>query len=149
MRYFLDTEFNEWMGDLISLALVRADGVSIYLATKCESPKPWVRENVMPIIEAGKSPEWIAPNEFGTRIVRFLDDDPAPLIIADWPDDIRLFCQALITGPGQMVAITNIAFQMVSVCPYPTDLPGAVQHNAWWDAMALRHAIMNPAQETD
>lgn len=25
---------------------------------------------------------------------------------------------------------------------YPTDLPDAVQHNAWWDAMALRKKLL-------
>ena len=31
MRYFLDTEFNGFGGELLSLALVREDGASIYL----------------------------------------------------------------------------------------------------------------------
>ena len=29
----------------------------------------------------------------------------------------------------------------VRVDAYPTDLPGAVRHNAWWDAMALKHLL--------
>jgi hypothetical protein len=27
---------------------------------------------------------------------------------------------------------------------YPTTLDGAIQHNAWWDAMALRHLLAHP-----
>jgi hypothetical protein len=52
MKYYLDTEFNEFGGELISLALVREDGESLYLVY----PEPkdgygeWVKDNVVPII---------------------------------------------------------------------------------------------------
>lgn len=141
MRYFLDTEFNEFGGDLISLALVREDGTSIYLVTDCPKPGPWVAVNVMPILDAGGDPIKVAPNEFGRRIAAFLHGDIDPVIVTDWPDDIRYFCQAIITGPGQMVSLGMLHFVMLRVDAYPTTLPGAVQHNAWWDAMALRHAL--------
>ena len=142
MIYFLDTEFNEFGGDLISLALVREDGRSIYLVTDCKNPRPWVAENVMPILNSGGDPIRILPHLFGAGIAHFLHNDSDPLVIADWPDDIRYFCQALITGPGQMVAIPKIAFQILRVDTYPTTLQGAIQHNAWWDAMALRHLFL-------
>lgn len=147
MKYFLDTEFNEFGGELISLALVREDGESLYLVYP--QPKdgygPWVKENVVPII-------WDIPSPFpgnatpvtdvttGARLIAaFLKEDPRPVIITDWPDDIRYFCQSIITGPGMMAAINGLTFEMVRVDAYPTTLPGAVQHNAWWDARALWH----------
>lgn len=34
-----------------------------------------------------------------------------------------------------------LRFEVSNLDAYPTDLPGAVQHNAWWDAMALRHLL--------
>lgn len=139
MRYFLDTEFNEFGGDLISLALVREDGESIYLVVECAEPGPWVAVNVIPVLDAGGKPLHIDPAEFGPRIATFLHGDPDPVVISDWPDDIRYFCHVLITGPGQMVAIARLQFALLRVDAYPTALPGAVQHNAWWDAMALRH----------
>lgn len=40
MRYTLDTEFNGFGGDLLSLALVREDGESLYLVTS--EPPPLV-----------------------------------------------------------------------------------------------------------
>jgi len=64
-----------------------------------------------------------------------------PYIIADWPDDIRYFCQTVITGPGEMpAALARLQFDMVRVDPYEAGSapPGAVRHNAWWDAVALR-----------
>jgi len=141
-RYFLDTEFNEFGGDLISLALVREDGESIYLVTECKNPGAWVAENVIPILGEGRDPIWIGPSEFAGRIAVFLNGDSAPTIISDWPDDIRYFCQAVITGPGEMAAIPRLQFQMLRVNAYPTTLAGAVQHNAWWDAMALRQMFI-------
>jgi hypothetical protein len=141
MRYFLDTEFNEFGGDLISLALVSETGPDdLYIATACPNPGAWVRENVLPIVHcAGAIPVLVRPSEFGRAIRRYLEKDRWPIIIADWPDDISYFCKALITAPGEMVSIARLQFQLERVDAYPTDLPGAVQHNALWDARALRH----------
>lgn len=142
MRYFLDTEFNEFGGALISLALVAEDGRELYLATDCRKPGKWVKQNVIPIIDCpGASACRIMPSAFGRVVAAFLSEDQFPSIVADWPDDIRYFCQALITGPGEMVSIRNLIFQMIRIDAYPTNLPGAVQHNALWDARALRHAF--------
>lgn len=142
MKYFLDTEFNEFGGDLISLALVREDGASVYLVTDCEKPGAWVKDNVIPILFAGGDAIKIQPDEFGKGIAIFLAGDPAPVIVSDWPDDIRYFCQAVITGPGEMIAVPQLQFVMLRVDAYPTDLEGAVQHNAWWDAMALKRKVL-------
>jgi hypothetical protein len=142
MRYFLDTEFNEFGGDLISLALVREDGASIYLVTDCPNPGAWVKDNVIPILFSGGDAVRIKPDEFGKGIALFLSGDLAPVIVSDWPDDIRYFCQAVITGPGEMIAVPQLQFVMLRVDAYPTDLEGAVQHNAWWDAMALKRKVL-------
>jgi len=152
VNYFLDTEFNEFGGDLISLALVREDtGGYLYVATDCAEPGEWVKANVIPIIDAPDADAvMIHRNSFGRFIEDFLDGDEYPVIISDWPDDIRYFCQALIVGPGQMINIPRVQFNIVRCDAYPTNLPGAVQHNALWDARALRHHILTasgPAQE--
>lgn len=146
MNYFLDTEFDGFGGPLLSLALVREDGESLYLTYIGHAAKdPWVRENVLPIMRS-------VPYEVGVvncnhhggayRIAEFLHNDLDPHIHTDWPDDVRYFCQAIITGPGHMVAIPHIKFEVHRVDAYPTLLPNAVQHNAWWDAMALRHLLI-------
>ena len=150
MRYFLDTEFNGFGGELISLALFREDGESLYLVyPEPEAPyDAWVQKNVIPIlysigdgdtVKSKRSAHAVSTIRGGTlKIQEFLHGDPNPLIITDWPDDIRYFCQAIITGPKTMINIPQLSFQMVRVDAYPTTLEGAVQHNAWWDAMALR-----------
>lgn len=145
-RYYLDTEFNEFGGDLISLALVGENGRELYIATDCDKPSAWVKENVIPILRAGNAnPIMIQPDEFGRAIAWFLADEKLPTIIADWPDDIRYFCQAIITGPGEMVAIQRLQFQMLRMDAYPSQLAGAVQHNALWDARALKALFIKPS----
>lgn len=145
MKYFLDTEFNEFGGELISLALVREDGESIYLVYP-ELPEygEWVEEHVVPFIWSIPSPlpgmayKLESHEEGARRIAAFFGDDPQPVIVTDWPDDIKYFCQAIMVGPGMMVGLDNIVFHMVRCDAYPTTLEDAVQHNAWWDAKALR-----------
>jgi hypothetical protein len=43
--------------------------------------------------------------------------------------------------PGMMINIPRLSFEMFREDAYPTTLEGAVQHNAWWDAMALRELL--------
>lgn len=147
MNYFLDTEFNEFGGDLISLALVREDGgKELYVATGCGAPGAWVAANVIPIVFCeGAIPVMVNARNIGWEIARFLEGDEYPVIVADWPDDIRYFCGALITKPGEMVGIPRLQFNLVRADAYPTTLEGAVQHNALWDARALRHMLLGSA----
>lgn len=143
-RYYLDTEFNGMGGDLISMALVEEGNTRLlYLATDCLNPVPWVLENVLPVINTREvRPIRVKPDQFASEIQRFLARDSDPVIIADWPDDIKYFCQCLIVGPGQMIDIPAISFEVIRVDAYPTKLHGAVQHNALWDALALRFAVV-------
>ena len=53
-------------------------------------------------------------------------------------------CELLITGPGKMIALPGIRFEVVRIDAYPTTLRDAVQHNALWDACALHAAIAAP-----
>src|SRR5690349_21302626 len=107
MRYYLDTEFNGFGGELISLALVREDEISLYLVSDdiaVRSLEPWVAENVWPLLEKTPAIEWERhPNKrgghfndlrknFSRRIANFLGGDPKPIIVTDWPDDIRYMC---------------------------------------------------------
>ena len=128
----------------MSLALVREDGESLYLVYEHSgSIEPWVEQNVMPHLYKIPNPKinaYAVSNSNGgaSKIAKFLNGDTMPVIITDWPDDIKYFCQALITGPGMMVNIPQLAFNMIRVDAYPTTLENAIQHHSWWDAMALR-----------
>jgi hypothetical protein len=153
LQYFLDTEFNGFGGALISLGLVREDGPSLYLiyATQ-ETTNPFVRSKVKPnllCVPPGVVARRVSQGEGAHAIEAFLHGDADALIIADWPADLSLFCQALMLEPGLMVPITRLRFELHRVTSYPTDLAGAVEHNACWDAMALRQRLMHePAHST-
>jgi len=133
-------------GQLISLALVPHDGGrELYLSTPCADAVPWVKENVLPIIRVtGAEPIEVVPDMIGDCIAGYLHRDINPTIIADWPDDISYFCEAIVTGPGKMVNIPRLVFELARVDAYPSRLAGAVQHNALWDARALRALFVKP-----
>ena len=150
MKYYLDCEFNGMGGELLSLALVPEAGNPLYLIREDvpEDLDPWVAENVMPIMHAdyrghAKAPGRVLPlAAWAGEIESYLYGDIAVTIIADWPDDIKYFCELVITGPGKMIEVRPaINFEMVRVDAYPTELVGAVQHNAYWDALALRNKL--------
>src|SRR5690606_25272984 len=115
---------------LLSMALVREDGESIYLIyVEHNAQDPWVRENVLPVMRStpyGVTFINCTHMSGALRIAEFLRGDLFPHINTDWPDDIRHFCQAIIVGPGQMIAIPHISFDVHRVDAYPTDLPGAI-----------------------
>lgn len=149
MKFAIDTEFNGFNGELLSLALVPwgDDTPSLYLrvAEPLGELVPWVAENVWPLIDRHwcESRVHIGPvSTWAGRIADYLETYciGVPYIIADWPDDIRFFCEAIITAPGEMTAIPRVQFDIVRVDPYEG---GGVhidarRHNAWWDARVLR-----------
>lgn len=141
MKYFLDTEFNGYLGELISLALVAEDGRELYLLNidRLENNVDWVRENVIPVLGGiDADPLCSTLDQIGPRIEEFFAGDKEPHIVVDWPDDIKYLCEVLITGPGEMIRVPKMTFELARVDAYPTVLAGAVQHNALWDARALK-----------
>jgi hypothetical protein len=133
MKIYIDTEFNEFKGDLISMALVAEDGSEFYEVLSCENPGDWVAKNVMPILNKDPVPEHI----FKMKLYGFLSEYNSIHIIADWPDDIKHFCEAIITGAGMMMNIPSFS------CEVRRDLSTAnskILHNALEDARALFEA---------
>lgn len=146
MKYYLDTEFDGHGGPLLSIALVREDGLSIHLRTTDRANDPWVMDNVQPRMDAHYADMQanVRPNGIGAHLRQFIADDGWPVIIADSPVDIGRFCTAISTGPDGKWASADyprMTFEVHNVDCYPTTLKGAVRHNAWWDAMALRHLL--------
>lgn len=85
----------------------------------------------------------LRPKEMAHALADYLLTDESEIVIeADWPEDIAHPCKALLVGPGRRVKTPPLAFVMNPVESYPTTLEGAVRHNAWWDAMALRQKVM-------
>lgn len=143
MKYFVDCEFDGFGGNLLSLAICREDGEILYLVYKFSGryKDQWVVKNVVPILRSvpkGCKINDVGDVKSGARLIhQFMKNDSNPVIIFDWPDDIKYFCQAIMTGPGEMVGLDNLTFKMFRVDAYPTELKDAVQHNAAWDALAL------------
>lgn len=150
MIYFLDTEFNGFGGDLISLALAPADAhhSPLHLALQTvPDPQPFVAEHVLPVLGAGPVPPLWLPSRaaFGPAIARYLPPREVATIVADWPDDIRLFCQTLTVGNGNMVRVPPLRFDLrTDFGPIPP-LPGGSPHNALWDALAFRALVLSRA----
>ena len=151
-RVFIDCEFDGHDGPLLSIALVRETGDSIHIRADIEPMDLWVRKNVLPLMDSHRAPQSakVYANEVGGVIRAFLGDT-SPVIVADSPVDIGRFCRALSTGPDGAWASADyplMRFEVHNVDCYPTDLVGAVQHNAWWDAMALRRRLSAPLTDT-
>jgi hypothetical protein len=138
MRLFLDTEFNGFGGKLISMALVPEDKTKPEFYEELhitEQLEPWVRENVVPHLILLP----IGYGEFQNALANYLWNVGESIIIADWPDDIRYFCESLITGPGQMINLmNNVKFELDFGIEYESLVP----HNALHDARAIRDFYM-------
>ena len=153
MKYFLDTEFDGFMGPIISLAIVSQDGEEFYWhvgANEGWVKDQWVKENVLPILECAGAKATQA-NDLSGGLERFLARSAQHTnahIITDWPDDVAYFCRAMIVGQGLRIDTPPLTFEVLRVDAYPTTLPGAIQHNALWDARALRHLTLNPNHGT-
>ena len=64
------------------------------------------------------------------------------MIVADWPEDIAQFCNLLMTGPGEMVAVPRLTFELVPLGGFSTAANSAVPHNALHDARALKEHVL-------
>lgn len=145
MRYFLDTEFNGFGGALLSLALVPDDGEEYYATLECGDPlHPWVERHVLPYLDsvpfALRSPR-LSLVDAAQALAAYLAPDPQPELLADWPDDIAHFCRLLMTGPGLMVPVPPLRFQLISLPGFSTAANSAVPHNALHDARSLRDHV--------
>jgi hypothetical protein len=144
MRYFLDTEYNGYGGALISLALAPEYGDQEYYAVlpPPDPVHPWVERHVLPYLETNAEPSRLGPREAGEAMADYLTGDPEAVIVADWPDDILHFCSLLTTGPGEIVEVGEIRFQLLSTPGFSTAANSKVPHNALHDARALRTFVL-------
>lgn len=140
MRYFLDTEFNGFGGELISIALVPEDDTlpPFYPAITCAAPTPWVAENVLPVLDIKP----VSRTTVADRFAAYLLDDEAPLLVADWPEDIAHAARLLITGPGMMKPVRSLCFELVDPDTMGAEVPSTRPHNAKHDAIALRALVL-------
>ena len=147
MRYFLDTEYNGFGGQLLSLALVPEDGgEELYVTLDCEAPiDPWVERHVVPFLDM--VPESLASPRLPRRaaaeaLAAWLAHDEAPDIVADWPEDLAQMSMLLVIGPGMMLPVPPLSFHLVPLYGFSPAQNSAVPHNALHDARALRDHVM-------
>ncbi len=138
MHLYLDTEFNSFGGDLISIAIVSAPShgpaLEFYEVQHWFNLDlhPWVKENVIP--KLGKAS--VSREAVRHRLHNFLSAIPSPVIHADWPEDfVHLF--GLLAGKDGMGFIRGLRAQYVpQITTQPTN-----PHNALSDARALMEAM--------
>lgn len=131
MILFIDCEFNDYQGELISMALIDEVGIEWYEVLECQNPSPWVAEHVVPVL--GKAP--VSLEVFQTRLGAFLARYAGVSVAADWPEDIAHLCRALITGPGTRIDTPHL-HMVIDRTLHTRD--SLVPHNALADARAMR-----------
>ncbi len=147
MRYFLDCEYGGFGGELISLALVPEDGGEEFYAVLVQSGQPnaWVAQNVIPYLhhvpEGLKGPP-LEREQAAILLAAWLAGLREVELVADWPEDIALFCRLLTVGPGRIVPVPPLTFRLVSLPGFSTAANSAVPHNALHDARSLRDHVL-------
>jgi hypothetical protein len=166
-HHYIDFEFNGAGGKLISFSILRNDGDSMYLIFKdqgllefddndqlvkvSDEVDPWVKANVIPILfDCPVKPIVCTMQRARELLEGFLSVHWSPHIIADYPADLAYFCeQLLITGPGTCINVQHMTLEWMRYDVYPTLLPGAVQHNAWWDTQAMLYFLGHHQKQID
>jgi hypothetical protein len=147
MRYFLDTEYNGFGGELISIALVPEHGDQEYYAVLPLPAQvhPWVDRNVLPYLRQvppGLHAEPVSRREAADELARYLAADPDPLVVADWPEDLAHLCNLLVTGPAEIVEIGRLRLEFLRTPGFSTARNSRVPHNALHDARSLRDFVL-------
>lgn len=145
MRLFLDTEFNGFGGELISMALVAEDNREWYgvLALPWEI-HPWVAEHVVPFLDIDNKCVIFDHDAFQLSLGKFLAQFPNAEIIADWPADIEHLCR-IMCHQGAMAGWRipgEYTFELTHVSGIEPEIP----HNALSDARALKEAYLRNEQ---
>lgn len=130
---FLDTEFNGFGGELISLALVPETGPSWYgVRTIPEKLDPFVAEHVIPKLERDPMGPAIFNASLSEYLLRYYD----ATVIADWPADFEHLCNQL-TYRGREKGWALPVLLTMKLINTPALNP-VNPHNALSDAQALR-----------
>lgn len=148
MRYFLDTEFNGFGGELMSIGLAPEFGDQEYYAVlpAPDAIDPWVERHVMPYLDHVPIAlrNHVDAQTAAHEIAAYLAGDADPVIVADWPEDIALFCRLLLTGPAEIVDVGSMRFEFRRSPGFSTAMNSDVPHNALHDARALRRHVLSP-----
>lgn len=135
---FLDTEFNGFGGELISMALVTDTGEEWYQVRKMTTaPGEWVSQHVIP--KLGKLP--LDGPEFRESFRAFITRFNGCAVIADWPADFEHFC-ALLSDAGADAGFSIPLECTMQLVRGDDTIEPENPHNALSDARALRDWYM-------
>jgi hypothetical protein len=141
MKLWLDCEWNEFGGELISMALIDENNRCWYEVLPCPNPGPWVKENVIPVL---RHSDVVSYDVMQRSLWAFLLGYSSVHIIADWPEDIIHFCKLLITGPGMRFDTPPLTMEVVRL-----DGQSSLPHNALADALAIKKAYLAVESNND
>ena len=131
----------------MSLALVPEYGdQDYYVAIPIEQPyEPWVEKHVAPYLESVPKMLYNRLDRIAAAhdVAAFLANDPDVTIIADWPEDIALFCRLMLVGETEIVDIKHLRFEFLRTPGFSTARNSKVPHNALHDARALRDFVLS------
>ena len=113
------------------MAIVTESGESWYESLYCSNPVEWVKNNVIPYIN--KDP--VSKKYMQGSLSKFINKFDELTIIADWPDDIKYFCEIVVIGPGLSIKLPKLKFEIIEG-PNMEDV-SKVPHNALSDAKAI------------
>lgn len=139
MRYYVDCELNGTGGQLLSVGVVRQDGVSFYAVLPLyQIPDPWVAVNVLPWLS--RKPEEIAV--VSARLAAFLEQDAGlHTFVADWPEDLQHLMSLMIKEKLKRYPPRVFRCLLLELYGFVASEHSAVPHNAQEDALALRDYV--------
>lgn len=133
MKMFIDCEFNGMGGQLLSIALVPEDEQfePFYREHAVHEPiDAWVQQIVMPKMKTCGC----FRSHIQADLMAFLGQYDRIHLVADWPDDIKYFCELLITGPGERIDTPPLTMEIRR----DLDCDSKNPHHALADATAMR-----------
>jgi len=134
-KLWLDAEWNDFKGTLISMALIDEDGNQWYEERPIYNPSPWVLANVVPHLLNRPVLREVMQNSLSAFLAKY----DKVHIIADWPEDIERFCELLIIGPGLRIDTPPIVMEIRrDINSDASKIP----HNALSDAIAIKEAYL-------
>ena len=133
MRLFIDTEFNGFGGELMSMAIVSEAGDEWYEVLPLpEEIDPWVNRYVVTVLD--RYP--VNRDYFRASFLDFMSDFRNPTIVADWYTDLAHFF-AMFAGRNHAESVGYACkAELVLIDRYDSKVP----HNALSDARAVKDA---------
>lgn len=147
MDYYVDCEFDGHQGPLLSIAVVPSSGMAFYGVTYEKAKDKWVVDNVVPYLhDTPRSALRVqaSTNELGPLLKEYFGKVDTPTFHSDSPVDIVRLLGLLSTdeeGNWSSSGFSKINCHVHNVDCWPNSLVGAIQHNSFWDAVALKLKI--------